>query len=117
MELRNKMMLGALTMGDLHSIVRGTGILWRDRYREFSVGGNWLPVGAVRKRASSLNIWMEDIGKVSDLSVPVDSVVKVRGNVVELALDSEHINVYTNLDRVELRIRLDFEPFPETNRP
>jgi hypothetical protein len=110
---RNKMMLGALTMGDIHELVKRR-LNYAERYREFSIGRNWLPISRVQRRGGAIMLWMEDIGELSDVVIPSDSVVKVHGEVVSVVLDSDNVHhLHTSRNRLEVRIRLDFEPFPE----
>jgi hypothetical protein len=104
--VRNKMMLGALTMGDLYEFFKIEG--------EFSIGKNWLPIYSVKRKNRFVEVRMDDIGD-PDMKIPVDSVVKVQGDVVRVHLDSSNIESgYLIGSVVEIRIRLDEVPFPET---
>jgi hypothetical protein len=105
--LRNKMILGALTMGDLREIVDIEG--------EFCFASNWLPIHASRKRKGTLQIFIEYVSSEPDVEVPLNSIVKVQGNMVFVDLDTSNIGGGSLIDRdkVELKIRLNDEPFPD----
>ena len=104
--VRNKMMLGALTMGDLYEFFNIEG--------EFSIGQNWLPIYSVKRKNRFVEVRMDGIGD-PDIKIPVDSVVKVQGDIVRVHLDSSNIESgYLIGSVVEVRIRLDEVPFPET---
>ena len=103
--MRNKMMLGFLTMEDLTQIVLMEG--------EFTFGMHWLPIGGTRRRNRKIQFWMEDDGWL-EFEVPVDKIVKVSGRTVRIPLEAQHIRGAG--EDIEVVIRLDREPFPEGNR-
>lgn len=105
--LYNKMMLGGLTIAELRELVRIEGV--------FSFGSNWLPIGRVRKNKDMLEIRIGQSTTEPDVQIPLDSVVKVQGNMVFVDLETRLINggYMMGRDRTELRIRLDGFVFPE----
>lgn len=96
---RTKYFLGELTLGELLKFARIEG--------EFSVGKNWLPV--VRKRVSRkrgfLELFMDSIDDDPDVSIPLDTRVKIEGVVV-------HMKVFPRgyPGGQHIRIRLDSPP-------
>lgn len=102
--LKNKMMLGALTMGDLYRISLLEG--------EFTFGKHWLPIGGTRRRNREIHFWMEDESWV-DFKIPVDAVVKVVGKTVRAVLYGNNIRSSTRViqNEIEVVIRLDRDPF------
>lgn len=103
--MRNKMMLGFLTMGDLTQVVLLEG--------EFTFGKNWLPIGGTRRRNRKIQFWMGDEDWL-EFEVPVDKIVKVSGRTVRIPLESQHIRGAR--EDIEVLIRLDWEPFPERKK-
>lgn len=105
--LRNKMFLGGLTLEDLHSLVKIRGA--------FSLGREWLPISRAIVRNGRLNIHMEPFGD-PDVTVPMDSIVKVEGKLVRLDVDTSLISCGYLMGRrsTEIKIELYEEPFPET---
>ena len=96
---RNKYFLGELTIGDLIEFVSIEG--------EFSLGKNWLPI--VRSRTSRkrgvLELFMESFDNDPEVSIPLDTRVKIEGVVV-------HMKVFPIVypGGQHIRIRLDSPP-------
>lgn len=105
--LYNKMMLGALTLGDLRELVDISG--------EFCFGVHWLPISRARKKGDMLGIHISNFGREPDVKASLFSVVRVQGNMVFVDIQTKDIlgGFMMNKGSVELRIRLDDTPFPE----
>lgn len=113
--LRAKMVFGALTILDLHEVVKSRGG-YQERYSSYSIGSHWLPISFVRRSSSYLLIWTVSVpSNEADIRIPLDTVVKVVGNLVSLNLHVGNVeNGYgIGSSSVDLRIQLDFVPFPE----
>lgn len=108
--LRNKMMLGGLTVADLLKIVKIRG--------EFSIGQNWLPISRARVRDGKLGIFMQDIGSDADVEIPTDRLVKVCRGIATILADPDEVLGGFMLPKkpLEVRIKLHEDPFPETIR-
>lgn len=92
-EHRNKHFLGELTFGYLMEIVPIEG--------DFSLGENWLPITRIRvsKKGDKAGIFMDSIHDEPDVSIPLDTRVKVVGEIVHVAIEWK-----------PLRIRLEKDP-------
>lgn len=107
--LYNKMMLGALTLGDLRQLVRLEG--------ELRFGTFWLPICNVRRSKEMLRFFCfsQLETRNPDVEVPLDSVVHVQDNVVTMKINTSDITGghMMTASTVELVIRLDKAPFPK----
>lgn len=103
---RNKMMLGFLTLGDLREIVKIEG--------EASLGRFWIAIDRTKKRKDCLQVFLS--GGLSEFEIPLDSIVKVEGNIVRIDLDRNAFSLAYKIPGrfIEVRFRLYEEPFPET---
>lgn len=99
---RNKMMLGALTMGDLREVSLLQG--------EFTYGNNWLPIGETRRRNREIQFFMSDEPH-AEFVVPIGTLVKVQGRIVRIPV--ERHNISGGYRDIEVMLRLEDEPFPE----
>lgn len=99
---RNKMMLGALTMGDLHEVflIRG----------EFTFGQNWLPIGETRRRNREIQFFMSGEAH-PEFVVPIGTLVRVSGNTVRIPV--ERHNICGGNRDIEVLVRLEDVLFPE----
>lgn len=90
--VRNKHFLGELTFGDLLGVVPIEG--------DFTLGENWLPISRVRvsRKARKAEIFMDNIHDYPDVTVPLDTRVKVVGNMVRVAIEWKPLRI--RLDRV-----------------
>lgn len=95
--LRNKMVLGALTMEDLCkvSLLRG----------EFTFGKHWISITETKRKNRSIVFFMGDADP--EFSVPLERLVRVSGNTVWIE---------TEWGEVTLRLEDDPFPFPGNNQ-
>lgn len=94
---RNKHLLGELTIGDFMEIVEIEG--------EFTRGKNWLPITRVRRSKDRpvVGIFMYSASVEADAVIPLDSKVRLRGDILEVMadlVDSRYHRIRIRLERV-----------------
>lgn len=85
-----------LKLSDLHEIIKSRGD-YQSRYLEYSLGKHFLPIYSIRKTKDFFLIWTSGSScererwEEVDIRVPVDSIVKVVGNVASLKLETKYL--------------------------
>lgn len=92
--LKTKMILGALTIEDLRSSFV---------FEHYSLGKYWNPINNVRRRNRKVIIRMgyEDV-----MMIPIDTIVKVEGNIARFYLDVNNITNAHNIAEKSISVRI-----------